>query len=256
MDFKSLARTISSLGSEVFPAKLLESVTSVLFIDHLALMHLGADDSVHHVGSSNRSGFTLDGVGQRLYFTLYYQEDPNRKLIAQGNQKKPAVEITRLLPADIVNPEYQRLWSDAMGIRDRLSVLSNADNGVHCCNLYRMEKPFTESEIQRVQDLAELLSALTVKHTRMAGVLSHFQTRDSQLSDLESRLKLINPSLTQREGQVCARILLGMTSEGIGLDLDLSTQTILTYRKRAYSRLNITSQNELFALCLNGVANF
>ena len=252
MDPGSLAQAIASLGSEVFPSKLLQSITADLPIDHLALMHLGADDSVHHVGSSNREGFTLDAVGQRLYFTQYYHEDPNRQLI---ERHETAVEITRLLPSDIVNPEYQRLWSDAMGIRDRLSVLSNADNGVHCCNLYRMETPFSEPEIRRVRDMAEILSALSVKHTRLAGVLSSFQTRDSQLADLESRLNLINSALTQRERQVCARILLGMTSEGIGLDLNLSTQTILTYRKRAYKRLNISSQNELFTICLNGVVN-
>ena len=47
------------------------------------------------------------------------------------------------------------------------------------------------------------------------------------------RLSKIDPSLTQRERQVCARVLLGMSSESIGLDLEIKTQSVLTYQKRA-----------------------
>ena len=76
-------------------------------------------------------------------------------------------------------------------------------------------------------------------------------TRDTQIETLMERLTRIETNLTQREKEVCARILLGMSSEGIGLDLGIKMQSVLTYRKRAYARLNISSQNELFALCLS-----
>ncbi|MEM7283725.1 MAG: helix-turn-helix transcriptional regulator, partial [Pseudomonadota bacterium] len=77
------------------------------------------------------------------------------------------------------------------------------------------------------------------------------QSRSSQIEDLEHRLAMINDGLTDRERQVCARIVLGMTSDGIAADLGVGSQTVLTYRKRAYARLDISSQNALFALCLN-----
>jgi len=51
--------------------------------------------------------------------------------------------------------------------------------------------------------------------------------------------------LSDRERQVCALIALGVTSEGIGLRLAIGLNTVLTYRKRAYARLGISSQNEL-----------
>jgi DNA-binding CsgD family transcriptional regulator len=56
--------------------------------------------------------------------------------------------------------------------------------------------------------------------------------------------------LTPREREVCERILLGYTSIGIGLDLNIALSSVLTYRKRAYEKLGIAAQNELFALCL------
>jgi DNA-binding CsgD family transcriptional regulator len=54
--------------------------------------------------------------------------------------------------------------------------------------------------------------------------------------------------ITRREIQVCAAIAVGMSSAAIALTLNISLNTVLTYRKRAYSRLNICSQNELMRL--------
>ena len=56
--------------------------------------------------------------------------------------------------------------------------------------------------------------------------------------------------LSEREASVCTGIILGMTSEGIALDLGISVNTVRTYRKRAYARLMISSQNELMKLIL------
>jgi DNA-binding CsgD family transcriptional regulator len=49
---------------------------------------------------------------------------------------------------------------------------------------------------------------------------------------------------------VLARALAGLTSAGIALDLRISLNTVLTYRKRAYGRLGVSSQAELFSRCL------
>jgi len=45
-----------------------------------------------------------------------------------------------------------------------------------------------------------------------------------------------------------------MTGEGIGLDIGVQPATVATLRKRAYAKLNISTLNELFALCLGQVA--
>ena len=51
--------------------------------------------------------------------------------------------------------------------------------------------------------------------------------------------------LPRREAEVCARILYGLSSVGIALDLTVSEETVKTYRKRAYQRLSIGSEREL-----------
>ena len=53
--------------------------------------------------------------------------------------------------------------------------------------------------------------------------------------------------LTRREAEVCASIVLGRKVAGTSRKLNISAHTVATHRKRAYSKLGIGSQNELFA---------
>src|SRR5690606_16731246 len=55
----------------------------------------------------------------------------------------------------------------------------------------------------------------------------------------------------KREVEVCARILHGMSSIGIALDLGVSEETVRTYRKRSYQRLQIASERELLVWYLD-----
>jgi DNA-binding CsgD family transcriptional regulator len=54
---------------------------------------------------------------------------------------------------------------------------------------------------------------------------------------------------------VSLRILSGFNSEAISMDLGISLQSTFTYRKRAYEKLDISSQNELFAIVLRLLAS-
>ena len=60
--------------------------------------------------------------------------------------------------------------------------------------------------------------------------------------------------LTKRESEVCERILVGFTSTGISLDLDIAESSVNTYRRRAYGKLGIATQNELFSLCISALS--
>jgi DNA-binding CsgD family transcriptional regulator len=55
-----------------------------------------------------------------------------------------------------------------------------------------------------------------------------------------------NQLLTRREAEVCTGIVLGYTILGLSMNLGISVNTVATHRKRAYAKLRISSQNELF----------
>ncbi len=250
MSFSSqhIATMVEALGSVRFSKVLLESLSDTVAIDHMALVHF-EPERVRYITSASTHGVHIPEQLQQLYLSLYYRLDPNINVVKQLNSGDEVL-VRRLSFTDINDMDYQRLWYEHMDINDRLSVITQADKGIYSLNLYKKKTAFTEKAYQQIKSQADVLSAFAVKHTRLSGSLSSFQTRESQINDLIERLAAISTALTAREQQVCARILIGMTSQGIALDLSISPDSVATYRKRAYTRLNISSQNELFALCL------
>ena len=119
-------------------------------------------------------------------------------------------------------------------------------------NLYRLEPSgaFAADEVASIEELSQFLAALAVKHVGTLGMLLRSRNRGDRVAALAARLHALDGRLTRRETDVLSRVLLGVTSEGIALDLGIGINTVLTYRKRAYARLGVTSQAELFSLCL------
>lgn len=64
---------------------------------------------------------------------------------------------------------------------------------------------------------------------------------------IAERLAKQYPELTARERLVCGYTLAGYTAEAIGLILGVGMSTVITYRRRAYSRLGICNANQLIA---------
>lgn len=243
------AELILALGGASFPPKLLEVLAPHVGISHLSLVHLEEKDSVTYVFSASDDQVNITKTMQQLYLSIYYRLDPNKEFLDHFD-KDHEILLRRLQAEAITDLDYRRLWYKKMGIVDRVSILTRADKGLYCLNLFRTDREFSAAEISLLEDLSNMLSALSVRHARLSGSLSSFMTRDTQITTLMERLAHIDSSLTRRELEVCSRILLGMSSEGIALDLEIKMHSVQTYRKRAYARLGITSQNELFALCL------
>lgn len=138
------------------------------------------------------------------------------------------------------------------GVVERLSVVrreSAAD--IFAVNLYRHahQGRFGAGEVEAFAALAPLL---------LAGVQRHLELRPAAVSDAEPGADPAGPGLraalrarcaelTERELDVCERLLRGLSYDGIAADLGLSTATVKTYRARAFERLGLHFKSELFA---------
>lgn len=76
------------------------------------------------------------------------------------------------------------------------------------------------------------------------------QTRGEKFAHLRTALLKDEGHLTLREAEICAYIVMGYTVFAISLLLGISPNTVATHRKRAYSKLGLSSQTELFNVCL------
>lgn len=106
---------------------------------------------------------------------------------------------------------------------------------------------------QRLVGAGGALSAIVRKHVNAASVDLAPQNPLSCRKTIE-RVLAGNTALTRREIDVCSRVLYGMSSAGIAIDLNLSETTVNTYRKRAYQRLSIGCERELITSYLGTLA--
>ena len=74
------------------------------------------------------------------------------------------------------------------------------------------------------------------------------QSKETALRHFRQRLLVLDRGLTGRELDVMARAIIGMTAEGTALEINIKKSSVVTYRKRAYVRLGVSSLPELFRL--------
>jgi len=110
---------------------------------------------------------------------------------------------------------------------------------------HRDKGPLGDPMIGELRTGSAGLLALVAKHHSIVSKLVNLSSVLDSLPAIERRVLANTAQLPRREAQVCARILYGISSAGIALELDISEETVATYRKRAYHRLSIGSQYEL-----------
>ncbi|MGE4323852.1 MAG: LuxR C-terminal-related transcriptional regulator [Sphingobium sp.] len=102
----------------------------------------------------------------------------------------------------------------------------------------------TPEQLSCMTALSGTLVSLLDKHLAWAAAPDTSRALTS-LPDIEGTLRRSDVPLPRREVQVCARILYGISTTGIALDLGIAEETVMTYRKRVYQRLSVGCQREL-----------
>lgn len=177
------------------------------------------------------------------YSQHYHNIDP----VCDAYSAAPCVSdiaIQRIRPADISSDEFRRRFFDQAGIVERVSIIQRGPNAWRVINVSRHRSTglFSDGELDALLGLARLaLPMLPLNRRRSIARLPSAQ-------HVERRLHHLFPNLTRREREVCARATVGMSVEATALDLGIAKTSVMTYRKRSYQRLGITSVHELCAL--------
>jgi DNA-binding CsgD family transcriptional regulator len=245
-----------ALGRGAFEQELIELLNLVLPIDHCVVFTY-SEDGLGHLFTHGR--MPAD-IAQKLaddYIERYHERDPMFERLIDGNAPE------RLYPLDLqssYDPAYRNHFFDRNDLVCKASTIGRVEHGSVLCNFYRMgtSGPYSQEDWTRLERILPLITAFISAHYELVrisaapapGPETRNRTRSLVHTIIGKRLPPFD-RLTLRESQICERILLGYTSVGIGLDLDIALSSVLTYRKRAYEKLGVTSQNELFALCLS-----
>lgn len=169
-------------------------------------------------------------IGNRRYL-----QDPNFDIFKACEPGELTVSRLSALSPDM-SLSYKKMFFDEPGFQDKLAIIYGTDQGNYYVNLYRRSSQFDAdfNDEELTEKLARLVMTLLHKHYQM----------NQKLLD-EGPLAF----LSEREQQVCKAVLRGLKNEAIAAELGVATSSVVTYRKRAYEKLGITSRAQLFALC-------
>lgn len=114
----------------------------------------------------------------------------------------------------------------------------------------RSQTGFSNEELNTLRRAEPFIAAIVRAHWRV------FAERESLPAENAINLAFDGfgrDLLSARECEVTQLILQGHSSLSISLHLDISMTTVKSHRKNAYSKLNISTQSELFAMFLKSL---
>jgi DNA-binding CsgD family transcriptional regulator len=239
---------VLAIGRPDFPKVLIETLRRQAGVGHCMVFSLtrkGAASCLLDAGNIP--------IGSDLgaaYAGQFHEADPNRDAMFEGQDSRAPIPLPAFQPR-MYGARYRKIFFQDSGMVDKLATAIWVEGTCFYVNFYRVvaQGRFTSEQLNRLQGIAPTIGASVARHFQQHAA----PAPDKNLATLfATRAPLAD--LTRREQEVCRGILAGLSSEAISQELGISLHSTLTYRKRAYDRLGISSQNELFSIVLRLIA--
>lgn len=234
---KHLASCIDRLGTGEFYASFFQMMKTIARIDQYMVFEFSpAGDYATCRLAHNRVSSALGVELASRYLEGAYLDDP---LLAslKASLLQQAEEIPcRFLEKRELPVVYRKRFFNVPNFETKFSfvVVDRKTKHLFYINFYN-KKANTFSENQHATFLA-------LSPTIGALLLKHFRAERKQRGTINS---LLASGLSEREAQTCQMLLQGHTAKSIGNHLNLNETTIITYKKRAFRKLNISRKSEL-----------
>ncbi|MDF0601701.1 helix-turn-helix transcriptional regulator [Psychromarinibacter sp. C21-152] len=188
------------------------------------------------------------------YEEMHWQNDPSNFFLTESNKNEGSFAVI-VSKEDIENTDFVEDCFLEPHVLQRLSFISNLNGDPFKLSFHKNDGrgKFDENAVLSFFNHIQTIMALIVKHVEITKD-THPEKSENEI--FEDILRHHYPELTARERTVCGLIAIGLSSEAIALTLDISINTVLTFRKRAYSRLNISTQNELLRMLYRAQARW
>ncbi|WP_437880410.1 helix-turn-helix transcriptional regulator [Pseudomonas sp. LRF_L74] len=268
---EQMANLIGSIGNNGFELDFYNFCHELLQVDHCTVFSFDQHGTPQCLVAEARHSHSREVARQlaQEYTEGAYRRDPNvgTQQVCAPPSNSPIVRC--VTPSHIRDLGYRRRFYDEALVRQELAMITTVNQQTLYFSFYRGENQndFVSEDALQIQQLSGLLAQTLSKHAQimqmrenMAGRTPEPATlsperRERMFHELRASLLKAPGSLTQREAEICASIALGYTTLGISLKLGISINTVATHRKRAYSKLGISCQNELFARYFDSVGS-
>lgn len=269
-DFNRFGDLVATIGSREFGQTFYDLFRDLLQVEECTVFSFpdpSSPSSLLVEGSCNEE----IEIARKLasdYVAGGYRNDPNLHRKTGGT----AVGVYVTDANEIFDSEYRKHYYEKPSLTQELVVLANVRGTLYYTSFYRKngEQAFGEAEVAAMQAVAGFMVKTLHRHSELVSRTLDTQDlsfvhatsdmsaemRQRTLEYLRGILTTGASRLTHREAEICAGIIMGYSTEAISLNCSISVNTVATHRKRAYAKLGISSQNELFLRYFSNVRQF
>lgn len=234
------ADLIGSMGTLAFPRRLFASAHALTRAQHVTAFAFSRARAPRVLVAENTGSRPISSGIAALYAASYWQQD----LANTVTWMRPRTAdrwMVRTTASEIAHDDYKHSCYTSVNLSARVCVSFGDPDDCTRLSFYSQNGcRFSDGDLDNIAAWSDVFISMLRKHASMLPA-----EPEPAAAGYETALRSLPEHLPDREIEVCDGILRGISSEGIALKLDVSINTVRTYRKRAYARLGISSQNEL-----------
>lgn len=245
IDTGAVAALVDHLDDPGFDRVLLDFLeqagVAVAEVSGISSPHGGTPRAVGWCGRRADAGRRAEALATR-----FHRHDPLLRTLPQDASIGTSL-VGVVQPRKIADDGHRWLCFDEPGYRLRVTVARAEASGWALFNLYLSENVMSEAQMLHLAGLAAVSFPFIRRHRGWCGDGADAPPAPDPASRLADLLGTRYPTLTQRERHVCAMTVMGKDSGTIANHLAITRNTVLTYRRRAYERLGVSSASALLA---------
>ncbi len=253
-----IAKLLIAQNTPDFTKVMLETLKCVVTFDHSVIFAFHGRERPHCL-------FETFTPRQRIVMVADYQEGPyllDPFFIACQEQHKPGLyRLREIAPDRFYYSEYYRSYYRRTGLSEEIAfILELPDNVVITISLMRAAASpcFSERDMAKLRRMEAIIYACATQHWLGLGnehsksaITDNTQAGTIDLHIASAFKNFGKSTLTPREREIVAMVLRGHSSNSIGYRCGIASGTVKIHRKNIYSKLEISSQSELFSLFIS-----
>ncbi|GAB3093308.1 hypothetical protein G8770_06335 [Aestuariicella hydrocarbonica] len=247
----SLVNLRKTIGTPDFYRAFFATVEQVVSFDYSGVFVYSDDhvDCVHLQGNSDNYHKFVD-----LYLDGLYLLDPHYSMLAKG-ASNGLYRFQDIAPDCYHQTEYYQRFVKPVGITDEFDFIIKIDDCYYDLYIDKLTGVFNADETHVLETITPILLDFVEEHG-LRQVESNTQAVSVSKSKSYSSIfdSLGTSLLTQREQDVFQCILHGHSSKSTANKLNIALGTVKIHRRNIYNKLDISTQSELFSLCIQSLA--
>lgn len=253
-DWRPFAEKLTALtkaeGQSDFLTKAFEFLNEFISVDSCAVFKIAADKttSAEHLCTFGNLKPDLANLLAQDYISNGFRNDPMVKTALTS----PHIKV-RHIPGSQYPNNYRSQYFEKAGLIDKVTSIHTTHNEIFLISFYRLQSNdiFDAADFKDLQRLAPIIGGFVLRHSQLTlKNVTYNRSVDEKISLLVNDSTQVFSQLSPQERGVCEALLQGKEEAHMAKIMGISKHTVVTYRRRAYTKLNLSSKSELFKLFL------